>query len=172
MRVTSGTVRAASLFAALLLLLASCANMAAAPLQPRGNAAQALASAGTFKRFLAMAKAAGMMPALAGKGPITVFAPTDAAFARLPRGTLRRFRLRGGKDGLKALVGNHVVAATVTPGEAANRRRELRTLAGRLVVLNGLNPKRGIFYGNAKVTKPSLEAANGAVHAIDRVVLP
>ena len=156
----------------LLLALGACATMPATPLQPRGDAAQALAGAGTFKRYLALAEAAGMVPALQANGPITVFAPTDAAFARMPRGTLRRFTRPGNRAELKALVANHIVAGAVSPAALAKGSRQLRTMAGRPVELNGEHPGKGVFYGRAKVTGPSLGATNGAVHAIDRVVLP
>jgi uncharacterized surface protein with fasciclin (FAS1) repeats len=142
------------------------------PVKPEGNAAQVLASVGTFKSFLAAAKAAGMMPTLESKGPIAVFAPTDGAFARMPKGSLQALMLPRNRAQLKALVANHILEGRLSSTDVLNGRRTVTTLAGRSVEVQAIDPDKGMFYGPAKVTKPDIDATNGSVHAIDRVVLP
>lgn len=163
--------RTAGLFA-IVLVVASCAEMRGTMVKPEGNAAQVLASVGTFKTFLAAARASGMMPVLEGKGPIAVFAPTDGAFARMPKGAMRALMLPRNRAKLKALVANHILAGTLTSTDVLNGSRTVRTLAGRSIEVNLLDPDKGMFYGPAKVVKPDIDATNGSVHAIDRVVLP
>ncbi len=162
--------KSAGLFV-VVLGLAACANMAS-PLKPQGNAAQVLASVGTFKTFLAAAKAAGMTPTLESKGPIAVFAPTDHAFAQMPKGSVQALMLPRNRAKLKALVSNHILNGRMSSTDVLNGSRQVSTLAGRTIEVNALNPDKGMFYGQAKVTKPDIDATNGSVHAIDRVVLP
>ena len=165
-----GVAQAAGLFA-IVLVLASCANMAS-PIKPQGNAAQVLASVGTFKTFLSAANAAGLMPVLEGKGPIAVFAPTDAAFTQMPKGSVQALMRPANRAQLKALVSNHILEGRLSSTDVLNGRRQVTTLAGRTLEVNAIDPDKGMFYGPAKVTKPDIDATNGSVHAIDRVVLP
>lgn len=165
-----GAAKAAGL-CAILLVLASCANMAS-PIKPQGNAAQVLASVGTFKTFLSAARTAGMMPVLEGKGPIAVFAPTDSAFARMPKGSAQALMRPANRAQLKALISNHILEGRMSSSDVLNGRRQVTTLAGRTLEVNAIDPDTGMFYGPAKVTKPDIDAINGSVHAIDRVVLP
>ncbi len=171
MQKVRGVARAAGMFA-IVLVVASCANMQGSVLKPSGNVAQTLASIGTFKNFLAAAKATGMMATLEGKGPIAVFAPTDGAFSRLPKGSFQSLMRPENRAKLRALVANHILKGKLTTADVLNGRRPVSTMAGRVIEVNGIDPDKGIFFGPAKVTKPDIDATNGTIHVIDRVVLP
>jgi uncharacterized surface protein with fasciclin (FAS1) repeats len=167
-------------FAGLLVIalgLGSCANMQAnmqkaTMIKPSGNAAQVLQEIGTFKAFLAAAKASGMMATLEGKGPIAVFAPTDGAFAKLPARMMRALMRPENRKKLRALVANHILAGKLTTTDVLNGRRDVHTMAGITITVDALNPDKGIFYGPAKIIKPDIPATNGTIHVIDKVVLP
>jgi len=125
--------------------------------------------AGTFKTLVAAAKAAGLVDALSSKGPLTVFAPTDAAFAKLPKGTVESLLKPENKDKLAAILKYHVVAGAVYSDQALELG-EAKTLQGSSVTI-------GVKGGKAKVNDANLvaldiEASNGVIHVIDSVLLP
>jgi len=121
-------------------------------------------AAGQFNTLLAAAKAAGLVDALKGKGPLTVFAPTDKAFASLPAGTVEDLLRPDNKDRLAAILKYHVVAGEVTLGG-----RQVKTLQGGQV---DIRPANGLRVDEAKVLLADVRATNGIVHVIDRVLLP
>ena len=133
------------------------------------NIVETAAAAGSFQTLLAAAKAAGLVEALTGEGPLTVFAPTDEAFARLPEGTVETLLKPENKRRLADILKYHVVSGKVTAGDALNAR-EAQTL-------NGWNVKIALEEGRVKVQEATvvtadLETANGLIHVIDRVMLP
>jgi len=121
-------------------------------------------AAGQFNTLLAAAKAAGLADARKGKGPLTVFAPTDKAFASLPAGTVEDLLRPDNKDRLAAILKYHVVAGEVTLGG-----RQVKTLQGGQV---DIRPANGLRVDEAKVLLADVRATNGIVHVIDRVLLP
>lgn len=111
--------------------------------------------------------AAGLVDTLNGAGPLTVFAPTDEAFAALPAGVLDALLMPENKDTLAKILTYHVVpgkvmAADVTDGSVA-------TVEGQLVTLSTSN---GVTVDGATVVTPDIEASNGVIHVIDAVILP
>lgn len=128
------------------------------------------AKAGSFKTLLTAAKAAGLVPALSGKGPLTVFAPTDDAFAKLPPGTVESLLKPANKAKLATILKYHVVAGrAITAAKIKPGRTHLKTLAGRqiAVVKHG-----GVTVNGARVVSADVKASNGVIHVIDRVLLP
>lgn len=127
------------------------------------------AKAGTFGTLLAAAKAAGLVDALSGDEPLTVFAPTDAAFAKLPKGTLEKLTSPEGKPLLKRILLHHVVAGRVRLSDGL-RAGEARTLAGtelRVGLVDG-----ALRVAEGRIQAADIEAGNGVIHVIDRVLIP
>ena len=127
------------------------------------------AGAGSFSTLVAAVQAAGLVDTLKGDGPFTVFAPTDDAFAALPEGTVESLLLPENRDKLTAILTYHVVPAKVMSGDIAGKRANVLTVQGdRLDV----NARRGVRVNNAKVVSADIEASNGVIHVIDKVLLP
>lgn len=127
------------------------------------------AKAGTFKTLLAAAQAAGLVDTLKSPGPLTVFAPTDAAFARLPKGTVESLLKPENKEQLARILKHHVVAGKVMSKDIAGKRLSADTAAGTKLPIDA---RRGVRVGGARVTTADVEASNGVIHVVDRVILP
>jgi uncharacterized surface protein with fasciclin (FAS1) repeats len=124
-------------------------------------------AAGSFKTLIAAVEAAGLVETLKGKGPFTVFAPTDEAFAKLPAGTVEA--LLKDKAKLAAILTYHVVSGDVRAAQAM-KLSSAKTVNGqslKIVTKNGV-----VMIDNAKVVKADIAASNGVIHVIDTVVLP
>jgi uncharacterized surface protein with fasciclin (FAS1) repeats len=129
------------------------------------NIVKTAEAAGSFKTLLAAVKAAGLTGTLSGKGPFTVLAPTDEAFAALPAGALEG--LLKDKAQLKAVLLNHVVAGRAPSGEVV-KLASVKTLGGAEWSVNASD---GVKIGDATVIKADVNASNGVIHVIDRVLL-
>ncbi|MBT8068727.1 MAG: fasciclin domain-containing protein [Gammaproteobacteria bacterium] len=127
------------------------------------------ANAGTFETLIAAAKAAGLAGALKGDGPLTVFAPTDDAFGALPAGTIESLLKPENKDQLATILKYHVIAGKVGSDALADGAR-LETLAGIDAVIS--QTEKGFNIENARIVATDIDASNGVVHVIDRVILP
>lgn len=131
------------------------------------NIVQTAAGAGQFKTLLKLAKQAGLVGTLEGKGPLTVFAPTDAAFAKVPKATLAA--LAHNRRELRAVLLYHVVKGKITAAQLV-KRHSVKTLNGQSLtvrVKNGVVTVAGI-----PVIKANIPAANGVIHVIDGVLIP
>jgi uncharacterized surface protein with fasciclin (FAS1) repeats len=117
-----------------------------------------------FSTLLAAAKAADLVPVLAGKGPMTLFAPTNDAFASLPAGTVEALLRPEKRDALMRLLMHHVVAGKVLAGDVL-KVQHAATLEGSAV-------RFGLTVGGANVIQPDVVCSNGVIHVIDRVLLP
>lgn len=127
-------------------------------------------SAGSFNTLVAAVQAAGLVDTLKGEGPFTVFAPTDEAFAKLPPGTVDNLLKPENKDQLVAVLTYHVIPGKVMAADVIGKRLEVATVQGANVVVAGIS---GVYINNnAKVIQPDVEASNGVIHVIDRVILP
>ena len=126
-------------------------------------------AAGQFKTLAAALTAAGLVDTLKGPGPFTVFAPTDAAFAKLPAGTVDTLLKPESKAKLTAILTYHVVAGKVMAADVA-KLKEAKTVNGAMVAVkvDGGN----VMINNAKVTTADIAASNGVIHVIDTVLLP
>ncbi|MBW4465152.1 MAG: fasciclin domain-containing protein [Pegethrix bostrychoides GSE-TBD4-15B] len=129
---------------------------------------QVVSSNGSFSTLNSAIQAAELESTLSGAGPYTVFAPTDAAFAALPPGTLDRLLLPENKAQLQQLLSYHVVPGSVTSAQITPG--EVNTVEGAPV--NITTSAGEVTVGNARVTEPDITASNGVIHAIDQVLLP
>lgn len=120
--------------------------------------------AGTFNTLAAALKAAGLVETLKSDGPFTVFAPTDKAFAKLPKGTVENLLKPENKAQLIAILTYHVVAGKIMSSDL------LSTTSAPTV--NGQSAPIGLRVGNANVIQADIEASNGVIHVIDTVLLP
>mgnify|MGYP003325919324 FL=1 len=125
--------------------------------------------AGVFNTLISAAKAAGLVEALKGKGPITVFAPTDDAFAKLPEGTIETLLKPENKDKLTNILLYHVVSGEVM-AKTAITLDSAKTLQGSSFSIN-LDGKT-LKIDGASVTQADIKASNGVIHVIDSVILP
>lgn len=155
--------------AAALTLALSAPNAQAQHPRSGPNIPQVAKTAGQFSTLLAAVEAAGLGEFLSGRGPITVFAPTDEAFRRLPNGTVSDLLKPENREQLRTLLSYHVVAGRVTAADArqlssaktvANQDVRIRTSDGELRI------------NDAVVRIADVPASNGLVHVIDRVLMP
>jgi uncharacterized surface protein with fasciclin (FAS1) repeats len=123
-------------------------------------------SAGQFNTLAKALTEAGLVETLKGKGPFTVFAPTDEAFAKLPAGTLEA--LLKDKAKLTAVLTYHVVAGKVMAADVI-KLSEAKTVQGQNVKINTMS---GVMVNDAHVVKTDIMASNGVIHVIDKVILP
>jgi uncharacterized surface protein with fasciclin (FAS1) repeats len=124
--------------------------------------------ADNFKTLVAAVKAAGLVETLQGKGPFTVFAPTDEAFAKLPKGTVEDLLKPENKQKLVSILTYHVVPGTVMAADV--KTMEAKTVQGQPVNLKVSDS--GVTINDAKIVKTDLVANNGVIHVIDTVILP
>ena len=124
------------------------------------------AAAGQFKTLVAAVKAAGLVETLKGPGPFTVFAPTDAAFAKLPAGTVDGLLKDPAK--LRSILTYHVVPGAVMAKDV--RTGDVKTVQGQTVALKADMGK--VTVNGANVTGADVVATNGVIHVIDTVILP
>jgi uncharacterized surface protein with fasciclin (FAS1) repeats len=132
------------------------------------NIVQTAAGAGQFKTLIALAKQAGLAGALTAPGKLTVFAPTDKAFAKVPNATLRK--LQRNKAQLRAVLLYHVVKGDVRAAQVVKLRRA-KTLNGAYVRI-GVKGSRVYLNRTTRVTKTDIGASNGTIHVIDGVLIP
>ncbi len=125
-------------------------------------------SAGSFKTLVAAVKAAGLVETLQGPGPFTVFAPTDEAFAKLPKGTVEDLLKPENKEKLIAILTYHVVAGKVMAADV--KTMKAKTVNGQSLDLKVTDG--AVTVDNANVVKADIAASNGVIHVIDNVVLP
>jgi uncharacterized surface protein with fasciclin (FAS1) repeats len=126
-----------------------------------------------FSTLLAAVQAAGLTETLSGQGPFTVFAPTDAAFAELPEGTLDTLLQPANQDQLASLLTYHVLPAEVMAANVQAGQVTTVNSAPFTVALDGGNVEISDGQGNqASVIKTDIDASNGVIHAIDAVLLP
>jgi uncharacterized surface protein with fasciclin (FAS1) repeats len=146
------------------LMLAGSAISASA-----ANIVETAKGAGQFNTLLTAAKAAGLVPALTGKGPLTVFAPTDAAFAKLPKGTVESLLEPKNKKKLAAILTYHVVSGDIYADDIKTGRTHVKTLNGKSVAVR---KHGGVSVNGARVVQADVKASNGVIHVIDKVLLP
>ncbi|RYG19948.1 fasciclin domain-containing protein [bacterium] len=139
-----------------------------------GDIVAVASSNGSFKTLVAAVKAAGLVEALQGNGPFTVFAPTDAAFNKLEKhkpGTIAMLLKPENKAKLAAILKYHVVPGKVTAADvlALKNNTKVKTLQGSAVAVKN---KHGVMVDKAKVVKTDVFATNGVIHVIDTVLMP
>jgi len=131
------------------------------------NIVQTAIDAASFKTLVKAVTEADLVNTLEGKGPFTVFAPTDEAFSKLPKGTLES--LLQDKEALKKILLYHVVSGDVTSKDVV-KLTDAKTVEGSDVKIKVKDGK--VMINNAKVIKADVKASNGVIHVIDTVLLP
>ena len=163
------SVRVASLAAAGALVLSLSLGTYARPKASSRNIVDTAVAAGSFKTLAAALQAAGLVNTLKGKGPFTVFAPTDEAFAKLPPGTVEDLLKPENKEKLVAILTYHVVPGKVLAAQVT-KMNSAKTVNGQSIAIS-VN-EGTVMVDNAKVVKTDILCSNGVIHVIDSVVLP
>jgi uncharacterized surface protein with fasciclin (FAS1) repeats len=122
-------------------------------------------AAGSFKTLVKLVKDAGLVEVLKSEGPFTVLAPTDAAFAKVPKAVLKK--LAGDKNLLKSVLTYHVISGKVLSTDL--KEGSVKTVQGENVKIN---LHSGAFFNKSKVVKADIMTSNGVIHVIDSVLLP
>jgi uncharacterized surface protein with fasciclin (FAS1) repeats len=156
--------------AAVLATSVAAVGATATPAQqaPNRNIVQTASAAGQFDTLVALSKRAGLAGALSGSGKLTVFAPTDKAFAKVPKATLAK--LQRNRAQLRAVLLYHVVKGDVKAAQVVKLRRA-RTLNGASVRI-GVKGSRVYLNRTTRVVKTDIAATNGTIHVIDGVLIP
>ena len=164
--------RLAAVFVAALATLAAAlpsavARPAARPAAAQQNIVKTALAAGKFKTLVSLVKQAGLAGTLQGNGPFTVFAPTDAAFAKVPKSTLEA--LAKNKSKLRAVLLYHVASGRLTASKAV-AAKSVKTLEGGSLKVR--SSKGAVTVGGARVVAANISASNGVIHVIDKVLIP
>lgn len=133
------------------------------------NIAEVAKAAGTFGTLLTAATKAGLLPALTGAGPLTIFAPTDAAFAALPKGTVESLLKPANKSKLVAILKYHIVSGRLYSPRLL-KKGKAKTLQGRSLQIKLANGKA--FANQATLLNTDIESTNGVIHVVDQVLIP
>ena len=152
-----------------LSLFASTSAFAWGSKMPSKDIVETAVSAGSFKTLTTALAAAGLVETLKGKGPFTVFAPTDEAFAKLPAGTVESLLKPANKQKLTAILTYHVVAGNVKAADVV-KLSSAKTLNGQSVTIKTVGGK--VLINGATVVKADIAATNGTIHVIDTVLMP
>ena len=126
-------------------------------------------AAGSFKTLVAAVTAAGLVETLKGEGPYTVFAPSDAAFAKLPAGTVDDLVKPENKAKLTKILTLHVLPGKVMAKDVSGKTLTPMSVAGEALHVDGTN---GVVVNGATVMSADIECTNGVIHVIDSVILP
>ena len=124
---------------------------------------------GSFKTLVAAVTAAGLVDTLKGAGPFTVFAPTDAAFAKLPAGTVENLVKAENKAKLTQILTLHVMPGAIMAKDVAGKTMTPKSVQGEELRVDGTN---GVVVSGAKVTSADIACTNGVIHVIDTVIMP
>lgn len=163
--ITRRTAWRLSVAAIAAVTLSACA----APQNTTGDIVDTAVGAGQFGTLVAAVQAAGLVETLKGPGPFTVFAPTDAAFAALPPGTVETLLQPENKDQLTQILTYHVVPGFLPASSIVGQHGVVGTVEGSTLRLNG---RDGVQVNNANVISADVSASNGVIHVIDAVLLP
>jgi len=135
------------------------------------NIVETAIEAGSFKTLVKAVQTAGLVDTLSGKGPLTVFAPTDDAFAKLPAGTVEG--LLKDKKKLTSILTYHVVPGKVMSSDVV-KLKSAKTVQGQEIKIDAVkwHLHRNVKVNGANVVKTDIECTNGVIHVIDKVILP
>jgi uncharacterized surface protein with fasciclin (FAS1) repeats len=156
-----------TLFAAAAIAVAPVVAQAQGQMAPTKDIVETAVAAGSFKTLATALQAAGLVETLKGKGPFTVFAPTDEAFAKIPKADLDA--LLKDKKALTAVLTYHVVSGKVMAADVV-KLKEAKTVNGASVKIMVMGGK--VMVDNANVVKTDIVASNGVIHVIDTVLMP
>lgn len=160
---------ARNMIAAVALVAMSSYAIAASHAKATKDIVDTAVGAGSFTTLVTAVKAAGLVDTLKGKGPFTVFAPTDEAFAKLPKGTVENLLKPENKAKLAAILTYHVVPGKILSKDIAGKKTDVKTVQGSKLSVDATS---GVKVDKASVTKADLMTSNGVIHVIDTVVMP
>jgi len=155
--------------AAGIIMCLSMLNAPAMADQHQKDIVDTAVAAGSFKTLVAAIQAAGLVDTLKGPGPFTVFAPTDEAFGKLPKGTLDDLLKPENKDKLAAILTYHVISGKKMAKDVV-KMKKAKTVQGSWIKIKAKSGK--VMIDKATVVKTDIEASNGVIHVIDTVLLP
>jgi uncharacterized surface protein with fasciclin (FAS1) repeats len=155
-------------FTALAALVAAATSIATPAATQSKDIVDTAVAAGSFQTLAKALEAADLVGTLKGQGPFTVFAPTDAAFAKLPAGTVESLLRPENKDKLRRILTYHVVSGKVMAADAM-KLRSAKAVSGDTLSIAAMN---GVTIDNARVVTADVAASNGVIHVIDAVLLP
>lgn len=158
-----------SLGSLLLVLLVAMVATAAPKASEKKDIVDTAVAAGQFKTLAQALTTAGLVDTLKGSGPFTVFAPTDAAFAKLPKGTLEDLLKPENKQKLVSILTYHVVPGELKAADVV-KEKELKTVEGQNLNVAVKDGKAKV--NDANIVKTDIICSNGVIHVIDSVVLP
>ncbi|QDU76809.1 Immunogenic protein MPT70 precursor [Bremerella volcania] len=150
-------------------VVAGTSSWAAAQESQEKDIVDTAVEAGKFKTLVAAVKAADVVETLKGEGPFTVFAPTDEAFGKLPKGTVESLLKPENKEKLVAILTYHVVPGKVTAKDVV-KLSEAKTVQGSTAKITVKAGK--VMIDDANVVKTDIETSNGVIHVIDSVIMP
>jgi uncharacterized surface protein with fasciclin (FAS1) repeats len=149
---------------------AVAAMLAAASPAAAADLVETAVTNGSFKTLTAALQAAGLVETLKGKGPYTVFAPTDEAFKKLPAGTVENLLKPENKAQLQKVLTYHVVSGSVMSGDLKGKTTNAKTVEGSAVRIDASG--NAVKVNDAVVTQADVNASNGVIHVIDSVIMP
>lgn len=152
----------------MIFSMVSLATVATAQAETKDIVDTAVA-AGSFTTLVTAVKAAGLVDTLKGAGPFTVFAPTDEAFAKLPKGTVEDLLKPENKAKLAKILTYHVTAGKVMAADIAGKKMDVKSVEGSTFAVDATT---GVKVNDATVTKADIVTSNGVIHVIDTVIMP
>ena len=152
----------------MIFSMASLAAVATAHADTKDIVDTAVA-AGSFTTLVTAVKAAGLVETLKSPGPFTVFAPTDEAFAKLPKGTVEDLLKPENKAKLAKILTYHVTAGKVMAADIAGKKLDVKSVEGSSFSVDATS---GVKVNDATVTQADIVTSNGVIHAIDTVIMP
>ena len=133
------------------------------------NIVETAVQSGKFNTLVAALKAAGLVNTLNGKGPFTVFAPSDTAFSKLPTGTVNDLLKPENKAKLVSILAYHVIPGKVMSGDIAGKKISVKTVQGSEISVDAMY---GVKINDSNVVSADIAATNGVIHVIDKVLIP
>ena len=133
------------------------------------NIVETAVQSGKFNTLVAALKAAGLVNTLNGKGPFTVFAPSDTAFSKLPAGTVDDLLMPENKAKLVSILAYHVIPGKVMSGDIAGKKISVKTVQGSKISVDAMY---GVKINDSNVVSADIAATNGVIHVIDKVLIP
>lgn len=152
--------------------LAACLFSTTVPARAADDIVDTAVKAGSFNTLVAAVKAAGLVETLKGKGPFTVFAPTDEAFAKLPAGTLESLLKPENKKKLASILTYHVVAGKYDAARITSAKAKLFALKSVQGSNIAVDLRNGVKVAGVNVVKTDIVTSNGVIHVVDAVMLP
>ena len=133
------------------------------------NIVETAVQSGKFNTLVAAIKAAGLVNTLNGKGPFTVFAPSDTAFSKLPAGTVDGLLKPENKAKLVSILAYHVIPGKIMSGDIAGKKISVKTVQGSEISVDAMY---GVKINDSNVVSADIAATNGVIHVIDKVLIP